>query len=139
MVPVWEASQKQEYSARTIRPKIQRQLKEFLTEFPPVLKHPYQPLIKARRITWDKVFYSLQVDRNVPPSSKFIPGTRKGLQNLDEFARDRTKAYATQRNDPNVDALSKISPWRRFGQISVQRAALHVRVGRFYLGKRCGS
>ena len=41
IVPCWHASPKLEYGARTIRPKIHDQLKQFLTEFPPVIKHPY--------------------------------------------------------------------------------------------------
>lgn len=41
VVPCWEASDKQEYSARTIRNKITSKLGEYLTEFPPVIKHPY--------------------------------------------------------------------------------------------------
>ena len=40
VVPVWETSDKQEYAARTIRNKIMGKLGEFLTEFPPVVKHP---------------------------------------------------------------------------------------------------
>ena len=34
VVPVWEASPKLEYAARTIRPKITSHLPEFLTDFP---------------------------------------------------------------------------------------------------------
>jgi hypothetical protein len=34
VVPVWAASDKREYGARTIRPKIQKQLPEFLKEYP---------------------------------------------------------------------------------------------------------
>lgn len=34
IVPVWVASDKREYGARTIRRKIQDKLPEFLTEFP---------------------------------------------------------------------------------------------------------
>ena len=34
VVPVWEASDKREYAARTIRKKITNRLPEFLTEFP---------------------------------------------------------------------------------------------------------
>ena len=37
IVPVWTASDKLEYAARTIRNKINSKLEEFLTEFPPVL------------------------------------------------------------------------------------------------------
>lgn len=40
IVPCWVASPKLEYAARTIRGKINKQLPEFLTEFPPVKKHP---------------------------------------------------------------------------------------------------
>lgn len=47
IVPCWVASPKQEYSARTIRGKIHAQLPEFLTEFPPVICHPYPPSCKA--------------------------------------------------------------------------------------------
>lgn len=41
IVPCWVASPKLEYAARTIRGKITKQLPEFLTEFPPVKKHPH--------------------------------------------------------------------------------------------------
>jgi hypothetical protein len=44
VVPVWCASDKMEYGARTIRTKIQRQLPDFLNEFP-VLENPGK--------TWD--------------------------------------------------------------------------------------
>lgn len=47
IVPCWVASDKQEYSARTIRNKINNKLSEFLTEFPPVIKHPYSGKLKA--------------------------------------------------------------------------------------------
>lgn len=40
IVPCWEASPKCEYAARTIRPKITKQLPTFLTEFLPCIKHP---------------------------------------------------------------------------------------------------
>lgn len=41
VVPCWEASNKLEYAARTIRGKITKLLPEFLTEFPPVDTHPH--------------------------------------------------------------------------------------------------
>ncbi|XP_037930535.1 deoxyribodipyrimidine photo-lyase-like, partial [Teleopsis dalmanni] len=37
IVPVWIASDKQEYAARTIRNKINSKLGEYLTEFPPIV------------------------------------------------------------------------------------------------------
>ena len=47
IVPVWVASDKQEVGARTIRKKIHNNLKEYLTEFPPVIKHPHSAATKA--------------------------------------------------------------------------------------------
>lgn len=47
IVPCWVASPKQEYSARTIRGKIHAKLPEFLTEFPPIIHHPYPPSCPA--------------------------------------------------------------------------------------------
>ena len=41
IVPCWVASPKLEYAARTIRGKITKLLPEFLTDFPPVEKHPH--------------------------------------------------------------------------------------------------
>jgi deoxyribodipyrimidine photo-lyase len=38
VVPVWVASEKREYGARTIRPKIHKNLPEFLKEYPELPK-----------------------------------------------------------------------------------------------------
>jgi deoxyribodipyrimidine photo-lyase len=48
IVPCWVASDKQEYAARTIRNKINNKLPEYLTEFPPVIKHPFSGKLKAQ-------------------------------------------------------------------------------------------
>ena len=40
VVPVWETSDQQENTPRDIRKKIMCKLGQFLTEFPPVVKHP---------------------------------------------------------------------------------------------------
>lgn len=50
IVPVWVTSEKQEYAARTIRNKVNGNLNIFLTEFPPVIKHPYKSDIKVEVI-----------------------------------------------------------------------------------------
>ena len=42
IVPVWVASDKLEYAARTIRPKIHKHLAEFLVDIPPVKTHPHK-------------------------------------------------------------------------------------------------
>ena len=41
IVPCWAASEKAEYGAYTLRPKMNRLLPVFLTDFPPVERHPF--------------------------------------------------------------------------------------------------
>lgn len=51
---VWETSDKREYAARTIRPKVHRNLSTFLEEFPdlPALPAWQDP---APQIDWDAI------------------------------------------------------------------------------------
>jgi len=130
VVPCWETSDKQEYAARTIRPKITKKLPVFLTQFPPVIEHPVSAELSPEEPQWDSVQKCLQIDREgwgVEPVAWAIPGTRGGLDRLHNFVTKCLKIYSTKRNDPVVDALSHLSPWVNFGQISMQRAVLHVK------------
>lgn len=47
IVPCWQASDKLEFGAYTIRPKITKILPEYLTEFPPVIQHLHKGSIKT--------------------------------------------------------------------------------------------
>jgi len=143
IVPVWVTSDKQEYAARTIRPKVTKNLPEYLTSFPPVVKHPVQSKTKIPKANFDSVMNSLDIDRKgwgVEPSEKFTPGTKAGLENLQSFVSGgRLKVYDKSRNDPNVEALSQMSPWVNHGQVSMQRAVLYVRTaGKSYSGGVAG-
>uniref|UniRef100_H0ZH35 Deoxyribodipyrimidine photo-lyase n=1 Tax=Taeniopygia guttata TaxID=59729 RepID=H0ZH35_TAEGU len=126
IVPCWVASPKQEYSARTIRGKIHAQLPEFLTEFPPVVPHPHLPSCPAEPIAWEACYSSLQVDHTVKEVEWATPGTAAGMAVLKSFIAERLKSFSTHRNDPNKAALSNLSPWLHFGQVSTQRAILEV-------------
>ncbi|XP_039299515.1 deoxyribodipyrimidine photo-lyase, partial [Nilaparvata lugens] len=126
IVPCWIASDKQEYGARTIRNKINNKLKEYLTEFPPLIKHKYGQ-VKDEVIDWEGGEKTLEVDRSVEPVTWLTPGYRGAIQMLDSFINKRLKKFSTKRNDPTVDALSNLSPYFHFGQMSVQRAILTVR------------
>ncbi|XP_053566261.1 deoxyribodipyrimidine photo-lyase isoform X2 [Bombina bombina] len=126
IVPCWVASNKQEYGARTIRKKIHDRLSEFLTEFPPIVKHPYKSKFEAKPIDWEKCYDSLEVDRTVEEVEWAKPGTDAGMNVLEEFISKRLKFFNSDRNNPNLIALSNLSPWFHFGQLSVQRAILEV-------------
>ncbi|XP_069473623.1 deoxyribodipyrimidine photo-lyase-like isoform X2 [Ambystoma mexicanum] len=127
IVPCWVASVKQEYGARTIRNKIHDKVSEFLTEFPPVLVHPHESKFQGEPIDWDACIANLQVDRTVGEVDWAKPGTKAGMGVLKSFIAERLKFFGTDRNNPNKNALSNLSPWFHFGQVSVQRAILEVR------------
>ncbi|XP_063225110.1 deoxyribodipyrimidine photo-lyase isoform X2 [Bacillus rossius redtenbacheri] len=127
IVPCWVASDKAEYAARTIRNKINSKLPEFLTKFPPVVKHPHSSKLLAEAVDWDAALASLEVDRSVGPVTSIAPGSEAGLACLQEFCSKRLRLFASKRNDPTCNALSNLSPWCHFGQISVQRCILAVR------------
>jgi len=126
VVPCWVASNKLEYSARTIRGKITKLLPEYHTEFPPVDKHPHKAVTTAKPVDWEETLASLQVDRTVEEADWAKPGAVGGWGMLENFIELRLTHFATHNNDPNCDALSRLSPWIRFGQLSAQRVALQV-------------
>ncbi|XP_038820223.1 CPD photolyase [Salvelinus namaycush] len=127
VVPCWVASDKLEYSARTIRNKITKLLKEFLTEIPLVDKHPHTALRTAKPVDWAEALSSLEVDRTVEEVDWAKSGTAAGIAMLESFIDLRLKNFATQRNNPNSSAVSKLSPWIRFGHLSAQRVVLQVK------------
>ncbi|KAM4693798.1 deoxyribodipyrimidine photo-lyase-like isoform 2-T2 [Discoglossus pictus] len=126
IVPCWVASNKQEYGARTIRRKIHDQLPHFLTEFPPVVRQPYDPKFEAEPIDWEGCYNSLEVDRTVGEVEWAKPGSDAAMGVLQNFILERLRSFNSDRNNPNQMALSNLSPWFHFGQLSVQRAILEV-------------
>ncbi|KAF2359012.1 DNA photolyase class 2 [Trinorchestia longiramus] len=127
VVPVWEASPKQEYAARTIRRKITDKLSKYLTEFPPLIPHPHKDDKDKNKATdWKAVEASLDVDTSVGPVKWACGGTRSAFNMLASFCSERLKKFSEKRNDPNEDALSNLSPWIHFGHISAARCVLEV-------------
>ncbi|KAK7078105.1 hypothetical protein SK128_017255, partial [Halocaridina rubra] len=114
IVPCWIASDKQEYSAKTIRKKIHDKLSTFLTPFPPVMKHPHASKYKAEPVDWIGAEKCLQVDHSVGPVDWAVPGAKAGLDTLNTFCLKRLRNYAAKSNDPTVNALSNLSPWLHF-------------------------
>lgn len=55
------------------------------------------------------------MDRTVGETAWAQPGTKAGLAVLESFIDVRLKLFDSRRNDPNVAALSQLSPWIRFG------------------------
>ncbi|XP_053675220.1 deoxyribodipyrimidine photo-lyase [Anopheles nili] len=127
IVPVWVTSDKLEYAARTIRNKVNNNLATFLTSFPPVIKHKHTASFKGNPVDWKKVLETLEVDRSVDSVEWATPGYVGAVKTLESFVDKRLRKFNEKRNDPTENALSNLSPWFHFGQISVQRAVLTVK------------
>jgi deoxyribodipyrimidine photo-lyase len=127
VVPCLIASNKQEFAAYTIRPKIQKLLPEFMDEFPPLKK---MKMIDStiEKIDWQKLRNSLRINFDVPEISWIKPGERAAHVILEKFINTKLNNYNEKRNDPNADGSSNLSPYFHFGQISPQRVALMIQV-----------
>lgn len=126
IVPCFYVSQKQEFGAYTIRPKIHKNLPEFLDEFPILKKMKTSSSLSSNKIDWEKVYSSLKVDENVKPVDWIKPGEKAAHKVSKDFIENKLDLYDELRNDPNKDVLSNLSPYLHFGQISAQRIALIV-------------
>jgi deoxyribodipyrimidine photo-lyase len=125
IVPCWVASAKQEVGARTFRPKIHRLLGEFMQTLPGLRKHPYAWPKNHPATDWQEVQRRIRAD-NVPPLRWLESGEKAARQTLDQFIRNRLPDHVEGRNDPSREALSNLSPYLHFGQISAQRVAFEV-------------
>ncbi|WP_027721663.1 deoxyribodipyrimidine photo-lyase [Maridesulfovibrio zosterae] len=124
VVPARFVSDKREYGARTIRTKIGKLLHEFLEEFP-ALQSQNQNKISSSPIDWAEVRNFIEVDESVM-AVDLSPGESSGQVALTDFIENRLSRYAESRNDPNLNATSRLSAYFHFGQLAPQRAALAV-------------
>jgi len=126
IIPVWEASDKQEYAARTIRPKLRKKLDKFLVDFPKLKPFPYPWPGDQNPVYWEALPSVMMVDPAVEPVNWLEPGSKAGGKVLEKFMWERLKEYHTGRNDPALHVLSNLSPYLHFGQLSPQRVALEI-------------
>jgi len=124
VVPVQEASTKEEYSAATIRPKIRKQLGWAL--------QPVQEVAVAHRVSdgggglprstahseLAAMLSSLPVDRSVVPAGAVQGGTSVALVHLERFLDEKLALYAERRSDPGEAWGSGLSSHLHFGQVS---------------------
>lgn len=124
VVPCRAASDKREYAAATLRPKLHRRMAEFLEPFPALPSFPDANLAGWAPVDWVGAAASVTADPTVAPVTGFVPGPAAAKKALAAFLADRLPAYAARRNDPNAGATSGLSPYFHFGQLAPQRAAL---------------
>ncbi|MBD3206634.1 deoxyribodipyrimidine photolyase [Candidatus Bathyarchaeota archaeon] len=128
VIPVETASQKEEYAAYTIRKKINNNKDKFLhiskADEIGCTQEIGIETIDLRDIK--NILNKLKIDNSVKKSKKYTGGYRIASKLLDEFIDDKLDIYAEERNDPTNDALSELSPYLHFGQISPVEVAVKV-------------
>lgn len=127
IVPVWHASDEQEYAARTIRKKINSKLDEFLEEFPKIENYKFKRVSADKNTDWKSLWNKLNIDNSVQPSEIYLPGRKNAEITLKRFIDNKLDEYSEKRNDPNQKVLSNLSPYIHYGQISAQRIALEIK------------
>lgn len=144
IVPVTTASPKEEYSAATLRSKLQKVLHGYLEpleesksqisslglDLLPYLKgkdleHTLPPAVLSLA-DLDATLDQLRLDQSVDPVSGFQGGSKEAGRRLDAFIVQRLPGYGEGRNVPGGDGTSQLSPYLHFGQISPLEIALRV-------------
>lgn len=131
VVPVEEASDKQEYAARTIRPKLHKRWPTYLvalSETKP--KHPSLKLRVGGDIdvsSPEKALAKLKLDRTVKPSGHFVGGQVEACRRLKRFLAAKLNGYDEGRNEPAAGHTTTLSAYLHFGQISPLEIVLAVR------------
>jgi len=144
-VPLWTVDadvivpsqllEKEQYAARVVRPRLQKRLKQFLT----------QPSNAKAKIAWEKP-RGLEVlpddgsiditerwkdlDRSVQPVDSLRGGTTEGLKLLHDFIRHKLAHYPERHGKPETDGTSRLSPYLHFGHIGPHTVALAVEKSR---------
>ena len=128
IVPIEEVSNKEEYGAYTIRPKIKKLLGDYL--------HPLNTSDIKNKYTSRNLFKNIEktkkIIENLKPVSTptkeifYKGGSVAAKQELKKFLEIKAKNYIIDKNNPSLDVVSNMSPYLHFGQISPLEIALEV-------------
>lgn len=132
------AFQKEEFAARTIRPKIAK-LRDLVLE-PVEDRPPRKQVSPALRASLDvdaldlpaidvrTVIAGCEIDHGVTIVDRTPPGLTAARTRLDAFCAGALHAYSDRRSEPADDAgSSRLSPYLHFGHISPSEVARTVR------------
>lgn len=132
VVPVEVASHKSEYAARTLRPRVLRHLDRFLHRaVQRELEHRQPPpqlqSLEAGLTDLAEFLRPRKFGQTVAPVSKhFQGGPSAARHRLERFLKEKLPSYQDQRNQPQFDLTSGLSPYLHYGMLSPVQLALSV-------------
>ena len=120
---------KEQFGARTIRPRIHAMLGEFLVEpGNPRAQIPWRPPANLEcHQPSDDLLTGFPIDTSVQAVSDFRGGSCAAQRALGRFVRERLAGYGAERNRPERDGTSCLSPYLHFGHIGPHTVALAVK------------
>ena len=120
------------------RPHLQRELPKYLVKPKEILPlHAWKPAktLGTYPLINDITEGFAKLDRSVGPVDSFTGGTHAALQRLHQFVKNELADYGENRNHPELQGTSQLSPHLHFGNISpltiglaIQKAAVDERV-----------
>ena len=121
--------EKAQFSAAVARPRLYRALPEFLVPYTnpraeTEWKHPRG--LHADDVREDMTRGWKELDRSVKPVEAWIGGHHAAMKRLRKFCDEMLANYDHDRNRPEIDGTSKMSPYLHFGHIGPQTIALAV-------------
>lgn len=141
VVPVDQVSDRREYAARTIRPKITSRLDDFLKRLMRVSPTTgcYRGALPNGVDPFSLTVNGISgVDTSIGPVDGVTGGMKEAARLLDRFIARSLDRYAAERNDPLSGVTTELSPYLRLGHISpidIIRAVRRAR-GRDHEGVR---
>lgn len=123
-VPVELASSKAEYAARTIRPRIKAHFDDFLVSLRPTTLSQRADDLRLEPFSAEgqavpEFLESFDIDRTVKPVTRFFEGGQRVAKlAYNDFLEEWLSDYDVQRNQPQTDYTSTMSPYLHFGQMS---------------------
>ena len=123
---------KEQFAAHTIRPRLARELARFLVPSAnPVARVSWKAPAFLARLTSDcDLTQGWQIDRSVAPVPDIRGGSREASRLMTEFVKHKLARYSANRNHPEINGTSRLSPYLHFGHISPVTVALAVRSAR---------
>jgi deoxyribodipyrimidine photo-lyase len=126
IIPAWITSEKKEFAAYTIRPKIHKYINDYFDEFPKLLPSEHTLEYPEFNTVIDEMMGDEEINTLLSPLSWAPPGEQGAHTLFKKFLQNGIHSYHINRNNPNEEGQSNLSPYLHYGMIAPQRVAQEI-------------